>query len=427
MILKEAILKTMSELKRSATSNEIGNYLIEKKYWVPTGTTPFSTISAILSTFVLKGDSRVKRVKEDNVYLYYLTKNEQYMFQKSTIEKPTDKKVAKEITYTERDLHILLSTYLNSVTIFSKTIFHEKSNGKDETQKWTHPDMIGIQFLKLQPEAQKLLKVSNQTETFKLYSYELKKEIKTDYDLKQKYFQAVSNSSWANYGYLVTMEINDILLDEIERLNQSFGIGVIKLHSDPFQSKILFPSKRKNIDFKTVDKLCRLNNDFKKFIEQIEKLLTSEDKYSKLIERELSEYCDKYFENDSEIEEYCKKMNISVGSDEEILRIISQTKQPQNTEEIISATLKLKTNNTKENRFNFFDKGLKKGDIITFIENSKYTAIVEDYNTVLFEGQIFKLSTIVKILKRRIGSHTKSEAYQGSLYFTFNGKKLSDL
>lgn len=43
-------------------------------------------------------------------------------------------------------------------------------------------------------------------------------------------FQAVSNSSWANEGYLVVLqEIDSEVLSELRRLNQSFGIGVIKL------------------------------------------------------------------------------------------------------------------------------------------------------------------------------------------------------
>ncbi len=78
----------------------------------------------------------------------------------------------------------------------------------------------------------------NKTDTFKITSYELKKEINTNYELKEAYFQAVSNSSWANYGYLVAFEISDNLIDEIERLNQSFGIGVIELNANPYKSKI---------------------------------------------------------------------------------------------------------------------------------------------------------------------------------------------
>jgi hypothetical protein len=138
----------------------------------------------------------------------------------------------------------------------------------------------------------------------------LKREINNDYELKKAYFQAVSNSSWANYGYLVTFEVSDNLLDEIERLNQSFGIGFILLNANPYQSKILFQSKFKNIDFKTVDKLCVINEDFRKFMEQTEKLLTAEERYYKSTEKELDEFCDKCLDNDAEIEAYCKAKHI---------------------------------------------------------------------------------------------------------------------
>jgi hypothetical protein len=93
----------------------------------------------------------------------------------------------------------------------------------------------------------------------------------------------------------------------MERLNQSFGIGIIELKANPYESKILFPAKYKDLDFKTIDKLCKINKDFEKFIEQIEKLMTASDKYYKSTEKELDEFCDSYFLNDTEIEEYCKE------------------------------------------------------------------------------------------------------------------------
>ncbi|WP_233566178.1 hypothetical protein [Flavobacterium sp. 81] len=93
----------------------------------------------------------------------------------------------------------------------------------------------------------------------------------------------------------------------MERLNQSFGIGIIELKANPYESKILFPAKYKDLDFKTIDKLCKINKDFEKFIEQIEKLMTASDKYYKSTEKELEEFCDGYFLNDTEIEDYCRQ------------------------------------------------------------------------------------------------------------------------
>lgn len=96
----------------------------------------------------------------------------------------------------------------------------------------------------------------------------------------------------------------------MERLNQSFGIGIIALKHNPFESKILFPSKYKELDFKTIDKLCKINSDFEKFIIQTEKLLTANEKYTEATEKELDGFCDAYLKNDSEVEEYCREKNI---------------------------------------------------------------------------------------------------------------------
>lgn len=96
----------------------------------------------------------------------------------------------------------------------------------------------------------------------------------------------------------------------MERLNQSFGIGIIQLKSNPYESKILYHAKYKDLDFKTMDKLCRINKEFEKFIEQVELLLTAGEKYVKASENELVRFCDEYFSNDSDIESYCKEKSI---------------------------------------------------------------------------------------------------------------------
>ncbi len=98
----------------------------------------------------------------------------------------------------------------------------------------------------------------------------------------------------------------------MERLNQSFGIGIIELNPNPYESKILFQSKHKELDFKTLDKLCKINSDFEKFIEQTEKLLTANERYVQSTEKELDEFCDKYFTSDSEIEKYCTEKHIPI-------------------------------------------------------------------------------------------------------------------
>ena len=319
MTLKEAVLKSLDDIGGLTNYSEVLNNIVDKKHYdFGASKTPGSTVSAILGDFIRNGDTRVKRIKQEGgTYSYYLTKNEQnigidILSGVTETVTTTTIKVDKAKTYDERDLHKLLSSYLKNTGIYSKTIFHEQSTyGKDNNQIWTHPDMVGIKFLNLQTKAsQNFLKSINRVDTFKLNSYEIKKEINSDSELKKAFFQAVSNSSWANFGYLVAFEFSDSLTEEMERLNQSFGIGVIELNANPYQSKILFPAKFRNLDFKTIDKLCKINKEFEKFIEQTEKLMTAEERYFKSTEKELDEFCDGYFTNDTEMEKYCKDKNI---------------------------------------------------------------------------------------------------------------------
>ena len=321
MTIKEAILKSLDDINGLTNYMEVHDHIIKNGYYdFGPAKTPPATISALLGDFIRNGDSRVKRIKQEGgSYAYYLTKNEQdigiEILSGSTETTSAKLPKVKAKSYNERDLHRLLSSYLKNTKIYSKTIFHEHSkNGKDSNQIWTHPDMVGVKFLNLQTKvSQNFLKSINRVDTFKLSSYELKKEINSDTELKKAYFQAVSNSSWANYGYLVAFEFSDSLSDEMERLNQSFGIGIIELNANPYQSKILFPAIYKDLDFKTIDKLCKINNEFEQFIEQTDRLMTAQERYYKSTEKELDEFCDGYFENDSEIEKYCKDKNIPNG------------------------------------------------------------------------------------------------------------------
>src|SRR5690554_6775423 len=318
MTIKEAILKSLDDINGLTNYLEVYNHIVAQNYYVfGTAKTPASTVSALLGDFIRNGDTRVKRIKQESgFYAYYLTKNEQdigiEILSGSTETNIVKTPKVKVKSYEERDLHILLSSYLKNTKIYSKTIFHEQSKyGKDNNQIWTHPDMVGIKFLNLQTKvSQNFLKSINRVDTFKLSSYELKREINSDSELKKAFFQAVSNSSWANYGYLVAFEFSDSLNEEMARLSQSFGIGIIELNANPYQSKVLFPAVYRDLDFKTIDKLCKMNKEFEKFIEQTEKLMTASEKYVSGAEKELDEFCDGYFANDTEVESYCRDKHI---------------------------------------------------------------------------------------------------------------------
>jgi len=313
MTIKDAILKSLEDIKILSNHSVVTQHIIDNSYYdFSNALTPKDTVSAQLGDFIRKGDSRVQRIMQKGAtYSYYLTKYESLIKNDQLEESGITGKTTEPKSYTERSLHKLLASYLKSTGINSKTIFHEKSNTKDSNQVWTHPDMVGIDFLKLKSSySQNFLKLVNKGDTFKLQSFELKRVINTDNELKQAYFQAVSNSSWANYGYLVALKFEDRLKDEMYRLNQSFGIGIIELDSNPYLSKIIYPARFKEIDFNTLDKLCVMNPEFGKFIEHVDKLISVDERYYNASEKEFDNYCDTVFENDTELEEYCKDNNI---------------------------------------------------------------------------------------------------------------------
>ena len=212
--------------------------------------------------------------------------------------------------YTERSLHKLFCSFLRTRNIYAKTIYHEKSNAQvDSAQKWVHPDIVGVQFEEFKNDATlSLLKATEPKETVHIYSYEMKRKIDSDYQLKQYYFQALSNSSWANFGYLVAFEIADGLEDEMQRLNNAFGIGIILMQAT--DATVLYPAREKALDYITIEKLNNLNSDFCSFITKLSKVMNASKDYTADARLSFEKICDKIFESDEELEAYCKELNI---------------------------------------------------------------------------------------------------------------------
>jgi uncharacterized protein len=225
------------------------------------------------------------------------------------IEKKEKEKVEVEEKerkkYKERDLHPILVSYAQADAHFRanlKTIFHENSKkGTKGLNEWLYPDLVGVYFpfneyLKETIEVQKQLSLTS----VKIFSFEIKINLNFT-NLREYYFQAVSNSSWANEGYLVTLNIDDdsSLIDEIRRLNNAFGIGLIQLNiSNVYESEILFPSRVKpEIDWDTVNRLAKENPMFKEFLRDLSEdvnLGKVKSNYDKVLEPEEIE---KYIHN----------------------------------------------------------------------------------------------------------------------------------
>ena len=89
--------------------------------------------------------------------------------------------------------------------------------------------------------------------------------------IRSSFFQAVSISSWANEGYLVTTSISDNIEQEMRMLSALHGIGVIILDTEnPSESEIFLPAKsRAEIDWQSVNRIVVENDDFKDYIELV--------------------------------------------------------------------------------------------------------------------------------------------------------------
>ncbi|WRD34659.1 hypothetical protein E5K51_00465 [Helicobacter pylori] len=223
--------------------------------------------------------------KEKGTHYYWLKSREREFPPQETPDSKEEDDEQSECSDTakkEKDLHPLLVKFLDTDPNFKllcKTIRHrECKKGKGGQNKWNYPDIVGVYFpynkyFPYNGYKEETLKFLHHTgqKRHKLFSFELKKELSFS-NLKESYFQAVSNSSWANEGYLVVKNIKEDVLDELRQLNQSFGIGVIKLESEISNSKILLPAKEREIDIPTLNMLIEQSpEDFKPFMANINK------------------------------------------------------------------------------------------------------------------------------------------------------------
>ena len=225
--LKEAALRALEDMKQPSNHWTVLKQIQEKKYFdFGDSRTPESTVSAQLGDLVRAGDSRINRVRQPNgTYLYFLTQWDVNIEQLPAENVPTSvTPKEKPKSYQERDLHRLLSTYLRSTGVLSKTIYHEKSaNNDDNNQKWIHPDMVGAQFFKSKsPATISMLRAFNREEALRLSSYEIKREVNTDYELKKAFFQG--NSVLIVYLLSIWFIKNPINLNffAIKKISDSF-------------------------------------------------------------------------------------------------------------------------------------------------------------------------------------------------------------
>lgn len=243
------------------------------------GKTPWATFGAYIYMDLKNNpDTIFKKVQEKPILIMlkdqHFNINAKIQASKNSKTLNNDSRATK---FNEGDLHRILAYFINSNPNFnalSKTIDHRKSiRGDKGLNRWLYPDMVAVSFEEFNSDTTRKFLEKFKNFPIKIYSFELKIKL-TVSDFREYYFQAVSNSSWANEGYLVALDIDESdeeLIELITKTALSFGIGVLSLDSENIeQSKIIAPAKFKEIlDFNLVDELSYKNEDFKKFIKTI--------------------------------------------------------------------------------------------------------------------------------------------------------------
>jgi hypothetical protein len=183
----------------------------------------------------------------------------------------------------ELELYTILSKFLLlEYKVYSKRIDEKRSinsQGKNGN-KWLHPDIVGVEDLSndWHNEIKHCSKKYSYRKT-KLWSFEVKKTI-TRSNIREVFFQTVSNSSWANSAYLVTQNIEGTNTEkELNILSSLHGIGVIILNINNFsESQFLIQSKEKSeIDWHTINRIAEENKDFLDYIKQIRQFYQTDE------------------------------------------------------------------------------------------------------------------------------------------------------
>lgn len=290
MTFLELAEKVLQEEGKPLTSSEIWAIAVKKGYEKELnsqGKTPWDTLSALIyvnvkdepKSIFAKTDTRPKRFYLKSQKDILRLDDDSISFEETLETKK------KKFDFLEKDLHKYLCYYAYyHLQCYTKTINHSLSS-KKEFGEWVHPDMVGcyFPFIHWKDEVYDLSSAICNT-SVKLLSFELKRELNFT-NLRESFFQTVSNSSWANEAYLVAHCIsnNDDFMEELSRLSASFGVGVIRLDiKDPHSTEIIFLAKyRENLDWETINKLASMNNDFKDFLERVKIDLTTKKIHKK--------------------------------------------------------------------------------------------------------------------------------------------------
>lgn len=278
----KALKFLQSNQGRKFTARELAQNLFElypeecrqKKERSKAKVTPLDTddaviqqISSELNVTTIGGLPNVKMTDERPRHYYFSTISDEAEVEAA--EEPSTA-AQTESDYSEHSLYPKLSQFLmQRYHIFSKRIDEKRSKNSHgpNGNQWLFPDLVGFEDLSRgwDEEIKNCAQYFGNSKT-RIWSFEVKKLINRS-NVRKAFFQAVSNSSWANLGYLVATEFQGVE-DELRILTGLHGIGVIRLHvsledGGPVESEIMIPAReREDVDWSAANRLAQENSDF---------------------------------------------------------------------------------------------------------------------------------------------------------------------
>lgn len=183
--------------------------------------------------------------------------------------------------YSEQDLYPILikKLYEHQLNIYSMRIDEKRSSntyGK-HGNKWLHPDIVGVQDTAGNWSASIKEITGRDASKLKLWSFEVKLEINRS-NVREYFFQTVSNSSWANFAYIVAVSVEDKALVELNLLCQAHGIGLLLLSNNSdencdlefYELNFVIPAKENEVvDWNIINRISAVNPDFAKYVDNI--------------------------------------------------------------------------------------------------------------------------------------------------------------
>ncbi len=183
----------------------------------------------------------------------------------------------------EHDLYPMLIKFVDSevnadaMRINESTASNKKGPG---VNRWLYPDVVAIEALTvgMNKEVAEAVRHSGDRRA-RLWSFEVKRLLNRS-NVREAYFQTVSNSSWASFGYLVAAEIEGAdTIKEIQMLYSVHGIGLIEIDMDsPTESIIRIPARERiSIEWSMCSRLADENKDYALFIKKVRQFYQTGD------------------------------------------------------------------------------------------------------------------------------------------------------